>query len=62
MKKFSALLLFLLVLLLPAAVLPASPGLYSAEVPVTDPSPEARKASIREAFEKVLIKASGYRR
>jgi len=58
-------LLSLFFLLLPLFLLPApgltSQGLYSAEVPVADPGPEARKDSIRQAFEKVLIKASGYR-
>ncbi|WP_457666679.1 DUF2066 domain-containing protein [Thiolapillus sp.] len=61
MKISSTLFLLLSVLLLPAVALPATPGLYSAEVPVTDPSPEARKDAIRLAFEKVLVKASGYR-
>ena len=60
--KSSRLLFFcLLLFLLPASGLLATPGLYSAEVPVADASPGARKASIRQAFEKVLIKASGHR-
>ncbi len=60
--KISRLLFFcLLLFLLPASGLLAAPGLYSAEVPIADTSPEAREASIRHAFEKVLIKASGHR-
>ncbi|WP_456377286.1 DUF2066 domain-containing protein [Thiolapillus sp.] len=51
----------LLLSLLPAFALAVGSGLYSAEVPVADATPEARKASIRQAFEKVLIKASGHR-
>ncbi len=39
----------------------AAEDLYTAEVPVADASPDARKAAIRQAFEQVLVKASGYR-
>ena len=60
--KILHLFFFCLFLFLPPAFgLPVAPGLYSAEVPVADATPEARKASIRQAFEKVLIKASGHR-
>lgn len=40
----------------------AASDYYSAEVPIEDATPEARKESIRQAFEKVLIKASGHRK
>ena len=62
MRKFNVLIFLALIVFLPAGALAATAGLYSVEVPVADPSPEARKASIREAFEKVLVKVSGYRR
>ncbi|BAO45196.1 DUF2066 domain-containing protein [Thiolapillus brandeum] len=39
----------------------AAQNLYATEVPVADASPDARKAAIRQAFEQVLVKASGYR-
>ncbi|WP_456418155.1 DUF2066 domain-containing protein [Thiolapillus sp.] len=58
--KSSRLIFFCFLFFMSPALL-AAPGLYSAEVPVADASPEARKASIHQAFEEVLIKASGHR-
>ncbi len=60
--KTKILFCFLLfVFLLPSAGVQAANGLYAVEVPVADGSPDARKAAIREAFERVLVKASGHR-
>jgi len=61
MKIPSPFFVLLIVFLLSASELFAAPALYSAEVPVADSSPEARKASIGQAFQQVLIKASGHR-
>ncbi len=61
MKIFNLSILFCFSLLLFAPQLFAAADLYSAEVPVADTSPETRKASVKEAFEKVLVKASGHR-
>lgn len=61
MKISSLFFVFISVFLLQAPQLFAASDYYSAEVPVEDASPEARKGSIRQAFEKVLIKASGHR-
>jgi hypothetical protein len=61
MKIFSLSIVFGSLFLLFAPQLFAATDLYSAEVAVADTSPEARKASVRQAFEKVLIKVSGHR-
>jgi len=53
--------LFAILGLLPVAPLFAAQNLFSVEVPVVDRGPEARKDSIRQAFEEVLVKASGHR-
>ncbi len=61
MKISSLFFVFVSVFLLQAPQLFAASDYYSAEVPIEDASPEARKGSVRQAFEKVLIKASGHR-
>ncbi|WP_456408298.1 DUF2066 domain-containing protein [Thiolapillus sp.] len=53
--------LFFIVFLLQPVQSFAGASLYSVEVPIADTTPEARKASIRQAFEQVLAKASGHR-
>ncbi len=58
-RILSCLLLF--AFLLPSVGVHAAGNLYAVEVPVADGSPDARKAAIQEAFELVLVKASGHR-
>jgi hypothetical protein len=58
-RILSCFLLF--VFLFSSAATQAAGSLYAVEVPVADGSPDARKAAIREAFELVLVKASGHR-
>jgi hypothetical protein len=61
MKKKILLFPLLLVFFLHAPLSVAAENLYATEVAVADVSPEARKAAIRQAYEQVLVKASGYR-
>ncbi|WP_457676637.1 DUF2066 domain-containing protein [Thiolapillus sp.] len=58
-RILSSFLLF--VFLFSSGGLWAAQSLYAVEVPVADGSPQARKAAITEAFERVLVKASGHR-
>lgn len=61
MKIINLSIVFCLLFALSVPQLFAATDLYSAEVAVADSSAEARKASVRQAFEQVLIKASGHR-
>lgn len=61
MKRFNQLFVFIFVFLLLMPQAFGALALYSAEVEIADATPEARKAGIRQAFEKALTKASGHR-